>query len=133
MIPCISGSGRAKSGCLHVVAIDQILIAKIEFAIADDRMGPDGTARTTDFGLRLKGETPPLLPASRRGLGEHYLSAALFNAVQHATSASDRALPEGARIPDFVTGQEILAQLGSGEITVQEATKLLSQIKGDKK
>ena len=29
--------------------------------------------------------------------------------------------------------QEILAQLGSGEITVQEATKLLSQIKGDKK
>lgn len=29
--------------------------------------------------------------------------------------------------------QEILAQLSSGEITVQEATKLLSQIKGDKK
>lgn len=29
--------------------------------------------------------------------------------------------------------QEILAQLGTGEITVQEATKLLSQIKGDKK
>lgn len=29
--------------------------------------------------------------------------------------------------------QEILAQLSSGEITVQEATKLLAQIKGDKK
>jgi hypothetical protein len=29
--------------------------------------------------------------------------------------------------------QEILAQLSRGEITVQEATKLLSQIKGDKK
>ena len=28
--------------------------------------------------------------------------------------------------------QEILGQLGRGEITVQEATKLLSQIKGDK-
>ena len=29
--------------------------------------------------------------------------------------------------------QEILAQLSRGEINVQEATKLLSQIKGDKK
>lgn len=29
--------------------------------------------------------------------------------------------------------QEILAQLGAGEITVQDATKLLAQIKGDKK
>ena len=29
--------------------------------------------------------------------------------------------------------QEILAQLSRGEITVQDATKLLSQIKGDKK
>lgn len=41
---------------------------------------------------------------------------------------------EGATADDVSTQrQEILAQLSQGQITVQDATKLLSQIKGDKK
>ena len=40
---------------------------------------------------------------------------------------------EASRSDDISTRrQEILAQLSRGEINVQEATKLLSQIKGDK-
>ena len=40
---------------------------------------------------------------------------------------------EAAKTDDISTRrQEILAQLSRGEINVQEATKLLSQIKGDK-
>ncbi len=40
---------------------------------------------------------------------------------------------EASKSDDFSTRrQEILAQLSRGEINVQEATKLLSQIKGDK-
>jgi len=40
---------------------------------------------------------------------------------------------EAAKTDDVSTRrQEILAQLSRGEINVQEATKLLSQIKGDK-
>jgi len=40
---------------------------------------------------------------------------------------------EEAKVDDVSTRrQEILARLSSGEINVQEATKLLSQIKGDK-
>jgi hypothetical protein len=39
---------------------------------------------------------------------------------------------EAAKEDDISTRrQEILARLGRGEINVQEATKLLSQIKGD--
>src|SRR4026207_1489427 len=95
---------------LHVVAMDKVLIAKVELAIADDRMRPDSAARATGFDLRLKFETPMLLPAFRRCLHERNSSASLFKTVQHPTGATDRALSERAGIPHFRARQEILAE-----------------------
>ena len=45
---------------------------------------------------------------------------------------TEMGFEDAAKDSDFSTRrQEVLAQLSRGEITVQEATKLLAQIKGD--
>src|SRR5688572_30340544 len=49
-----------------VVAVDQVLIAQIQFAIADDGMRPDAPLRTANFRLRVQFEAAFLRPAFGR-------------------------------------------------------------------
>src|SRR5438445_7856017 len=73
----------AKRGLLlHIKAEQQILVAQVQLAVGDDRMGPDRPAAAADRRLLRQLDATSFLPAFRRGLGDVDVAAALVVAPE---------------------------------------------------
>ena len=72
-------------------------------------MGPDAAVGQANFGLRLRLEASVLFPTGWRSFNERDCAAAFFKAVEHSIGIGDSAFVEGAMIPNFFAGFEILA------------------------
>src|SRR5262245_52850346 len=85
-----------RSATLDVVTVNQVLVAQIELAIADDGMRPDRARGTADLRLRLQSKAAMFLPAFGRRVDQDHRATALVEAIEHAVGTSDRALAQFA-------------------------------------
>src|SRR5688572_4697945 len=94
---------------LDVVAVDQVLVAQVELAVADDRMGPDGALGTANFGLGIELEAPVFAPTFGRCLDQHHGAAPFIKAIEHSVRKGNRTFAELAALgPDLIAALEIL-------------------------
>src|SRR2546430_17121748 len=106
-----SAATLSVSALLHVVAVNDVLIAQIQFPIGNDRMGPDAALGIAYLRLRIELEPPVRFPTFRRRFSEHDRSAVLLQTVQHAVRAAKRPFAERLLFtPHFFASLEILAQ-----------------------
>src|SRR5256885_2305509 len=99
------------SPLLHVVAVNDVLIAQVQFPVGDDRVCPDAALGIAYVGLRIQFEPAVLFPTSRSRFSEHHRSAVFLQTVQHAVRAADRPFPDRLfPAPPLLARLEILAQ-----------------------
>src|SRR5437879_13579222 len=89
-----SATTLSMSPLLHVVAVNDVLIAQVQFPVGDDRVCPDAALGIAYVGLRIQFEPAVLFPTLRRRFSEHHCSAVFLQTVQHAVRAAERPFPE---------------------------------------
>ena len=75
-----------------VIATNNVLIAKIQAAVADNRVSPHFASVRPLRGLRLQGKPADFFPAIGRCHSQYAVAAAFFQAIQHAVGKSHRTL-----------------------------------------
>src|SRR5438105_6360496 len=106
-----SAATVSPSTLLHVVAVNDVLIAQIQFPVGNDRVGPDAALGIAYLRLRIELEPAVRFPTFRRRFSEHHRSAVLLQTVQHAVRAAKRPFAERLLFtPHFFASLEILAQ-----------------------
>src|SRR5690606_21330227 len=77
-----------------VVAVNEILVAEVEFAVVDHGVRPDLAGVFALIGLRVEFEPAMLFPTFGRGFDQHHFAFVFAETVEAVVGVSDGAFAE---------------------------------------